>query len=155
MRASCFRAGRRDSSVRLAHERVLKSWKRAADIVRDNADFYRMREDVEDQLERWRVAGKSDDLLIPLGLPLEEARKLFKGYGSELKPDMLAYVEASIAADDRRARARRLRHRLTAAAAAAFACLAVVAGWQWYVADEQKKIALAQLSPPPRTQSTD
>ena len=27
------------ASVRLAHERVLKSWKRAAGIVRDNADF--------------------------------------------------------------------------------------------------------------------
>ena len=139
-------SGEENSSVRLAHERVLKSWKRAFDIVRNDTDFYRMREDVEEQLERWRAAGKSDDLLIPPGLPLEEARKLFKGYGSELRPDMLAYVEASIAADDRRARARRLRYRLTAAAAAAFACLAVFAGWQWHVADEQKKIALRNFS---------
>ena len=37
-------------------------------------------------------------------------------------------------------------HRLTAAAAAAFACLAVFAGWQWHVADEQKKIALRNFS---------
>jgi eukaryotic-like serine/threonine-protein kinase len=138
--------GEEDSSVRLAHERVLKSWKRAFDIVHNDTDFYRMREDVEEQLERWRAAGKSDDLLIPPGLPLEEVRKLLKGYGSELRPDMLAYVEASIAADDKRARARRLRYRLTAVAAVAFACLALFAGWQWHVAEEQKKIALRNFS---------
>ena len=55
------------ASVRLAHERVLKSWKRAAGIVRENAVFYRMREDAEDQLERWRAADKSDDLLDSAG----------------------------------------------------------------------------------------
>jgi tetratricopeptide (TPR) repeat protein len=139
-------SGEGNSSVRLAHERVLKSWKRAFDIVRNDTDFYRMREDVEEQLARWRAAGKSEDLLIPPGLPLEEARKLLRGYGSELKPDMLAYVEASIAAEDKRVRARRLRYRLTAVAAAAFACLAVFAGWQWHVAEEQKKVALRNFS---------
>ena len=72
------------ASLRLAHERVLKSWKRAAGIVRDNADFYRLRDDVEDQQERWLAADKSDDLLIPQGLPLEEARKLVAGYSDEL-----------------------------------------------------------------------
>jgi tetratricopeptide (TPR) repeat protein len=112
-------------SVRLAHERVLKSWKRAADIVRDNADFYRIREDVEDQLARWQAAKKSDDLLIPPGLALEEARKLITGYGAELEADTGAYVEASLAADDKRVRARRLRYRLAAAAAVLFAVLAI------------------------------
>ena len=134
------------ASVRLAHERVLKSWRRAAGIVRDNADFYRLREDVADQLERWGAADKSDDLLIPPGLPLEEARKLVAGYGAELDPEMRGYIDQSIAADDKRVRARRLRHRLTAAAAAVFAGLAVFAGWQWHVADEQKKIAVRNFS---------
>jgi tetratricopeptide (TPR) repeat protein len=130
------------ASLRLAHERVLKSWKRAACIVRDNADFYAMRGHVEDQLEHWLGENKSQDLLIPPGLPLEEARKLIAGYGTELDPDTRDYVEASIAADDKRAHARRMRYRLTAAAAALFAGLAVFAGWQWHVADEQKKIAV-------------
>jgi len=134
------------TSLRLAHERVLKSWKRAAGIVRDNADFYRLRDDVEDQQERWRAAEKSSDLLIPEGLPLEEARKLVAGYSDELDPEMRDYIDRSIAADDKRAGARRLRHRLTAAAAIAFACVAVFAGWQWYVAEEQKKIAVRNFS---------
>ena len=55
---------------------------------------------------------------------------------------MRDYIDRSVAADDKRASARRLRHRLTAAAAIAFACVAVFAGWQWYVAEEQKKIAV-------------
>ena len=136
-------SGKKDgASVRLAHERVLKSWKRAAGIVRDNADFYRLRDDVEDQLERWRAADKADDLLIPPGLPLEEARKLVAGYGGELDPEMRAYIDASIAADHKRISARRLRHRLTTAAAVLFALVAAFAGWQWHVADEQKKIAV-------------
>ena len=97
------------ASVRLAHERVLKSWKRAAGIVRENAVFYRMREDAEDQLERWRAADKSDDLLIPPGLPLEEARKLIAGYGDELDPRTRDYIEVSIAREQRRRRARLFR----------------------------------------------
>ena len=95
------------ASVRLAHERVLKSWRRAAGIVRDNADFYRLREDAADQLARWGAADKSDDLLIPPGLPLEESRKLVAGYGGELDPEMRGYIDQSIAADDKRVRARR------------------------------------------------
>lgn len=134
------------ASVRLAHERVLKSWKRAAGIVRDNAEFYRMRGHVDDQLKHWLDKTKSQDLLIAPGLPLEEARKLTAGYGDELEPEMRDYVDRSIAADDKRMRARRLRHRLTAAAALSFACVALFAGWQWYVAEEQKKIAVRNFS---------
>lgn len=130
------------ATLRLAHERVLKSWKRAADIVRANANFYRIRDDVEDQFERWRAAANPNDLLIPSGLALEEARKLVTGYGKELVSDLRTYVEESIGADDSRASARRLRHRLTAAAAIAFACVAVFAGVQWKVAEDQKQIAL-------------
>jgi tetratricopeptide (TPR) repeat protein/energy-coupling factor transporter ATP-binding protein EcfA2 len=133
-------------SLRLAHERVLKSWKRAAGIVRDNAEFYRMRGHVEDQLEHWQTQQNSQDLLIPAGLPLEESRKLVAGYSDELERKIRDYIDQSIAADDKRASARRLRHRLTAAAALAFACVAVFAIWQWYVAEEQKKIALQNFS---------
>lgn len=129
------------ASVRLAHERVLKSWKRAAGIVRENAEFYRMRGHVADQLEHWLDKSKSQDLLIAPGLPLEEARKLVAGYGDELDPEMRDYVDQSIAADDKRISARRLRHRLTAAAAVVFAGVALFAGWQYMVANTQRQIA--------------
>ena len=113
------------SHVRLAHERVLQSWGRARDIVRENSDFYRIRDDVEDQLHRWQAANKPDELLIPPGLALEEARKLIEGYGEELDRESHAFIVASLDADDKRLRARRLRNRLTAAAAVLFAIVAM------------------------------
>lgn len=129
------------ASVRLAHERVLRSWKRAAEIVRANADFYRLREDVEDQRQRWHEARQSPDLLIPAGLPLEEARKLIDGHGDELDVDMTGFIRASLEADDRRMRAKRFRNRLAAAAAVIFALVAAVAGWQSLEAYKQKHAA--------------
>jgi tetratricopeptide (TPR) repeat protein len=105
-----------------------------------------MRGHVEDQLEHWQTQQNSQDLLIPAGLPLEESRKLVAGYSDELERKIRDYIDQSIAADDKRASARRLRHRLTAAAALTFACVAVFAIWQWYVAEEQKKIALQNFS---------
>jgi tetratricopeptide (TPR) repeat protein len=117
--------------VRLAHERVLKSWGRARDIVRDNADFYRIRDDVEDQLGRWQAGGRNASLLIPKGVALAEAQDIAKRYPGELAPETLAFVAAS------RRRANR-GLMLTGAAAATFACVAVLAGWQWRVAEGER-----------------
>ncbi len=119
------------ANVRLAHERVLQSWKRARDIVRDNADFYRIRDDVEDQLERWQMSGKNSDLLIAKGVPLAEAESIAKRYPGELPPHMPAFITAS------RRRANRFV-MLTGAAAAIFAVVAVAAAWQWRVAEGER-----------------
>ena len=119
------------ANVRLAHERVLKSWKRARDIVRDNADFYRIRDDVEDQLERWQMSGKNSDLLIAKGVPLAEAESIAKRYPGELPLPILAFITAS------RRRANRFV-MLTGAAAAIFAVVAVAAAWQWQVAEGER-----------------
>jgi hypothetical protein len=45
--------------VRLAHAQVLDSWQRAKAIVADNADFYRIRAEVEGQRRRWEAARRS------------------------------------------------------------------------------------------------
>jgi hypothetical protein len=37
----------KEATVRVAHARVLDSWQRAKDIVTENADFYRIRADIE------------------------------------------------------------------------------------------------------------
>ena len=146
MPASCCRAAKkRRRSVRLAHERVLKSWKRAADIVRDNADFYRIRDDVEDQLDRWSAANKPDDLLIPPGLragrSAQTRRRLWRG----ARAGHARLYRPSLATDDKRVRARRLRHRLTAAAAALFAGLAVFASWQWQRPSSRRRSQVREL----------
>jgi eukaryotic-like serine/threonine-protein kinase len=108
------------ASVRLAHQRVLDSWHRARDIVASNADFFRIREEIEEQRRRWEERGRKSELLLPAGLPLAEAETIVARHGDELDPQTRTFVAASSA------RARR-RQRLTAAAAAVFAVVAVLA----------------------------
>jgi tetratricopeptide (TPR) repeat protein len=103
--------------IRLAHERVLTDWARARDLVAANAEFYRMRAEIEESLRRWEAASRSRDLLIPRGLPLAEAEVTLGDFGDELAPGAREFILLS----GRRAR----RHqRLTKAAAVLFAVLA-------------------------------
>ncbi len=108
------------AGIRLAHQRVLTDWARARELVAANSEFYRIREEVEDQLQRWRIAGRSRDLLIPRGLPLAEAESIVARFGDELSAATREFVRAS------GARAR-MRQRVTAVAAVLFGLLAVAA----------------------------
>lgn len=123
-----------EATVRLAHARVLDSWQRARKIVAENADFYRIRAEVEDQRRRWESAGKSRDLLIGGGLPLAEAEKIVRGYGQELPPATQMYVAQA-------GRRARLRQKLLAAATIIFATVAGIAGWQWIQASRNAQAA--------------
>jgi tetratricopeptide (TPR) repeat protein len=128
------------ASVRLAHQRVLESWGRAREIVRSNADFFRIRAEIEEQRRRWEERGRKAELLLPAGLPLVEAETIVRRHGDELEPETRAFVAAS------GARARR-RQRLTAAAAAVFAVVAVAAsvlGVLAYRAEQQAKTERAR-----------
>jgi tetratricopeptide (TPR) repeat protein len=108
------------AGIRLAHQRVLTDWTRARELVAANTEFYRIREEVEDQRRRWQIARKSHDLLIPYGLPLAEAELIAKRFGDELPAVTLEFVRAS-------GRRARMRQRLTTAAAVLFAVLALAA----------------------------
>jgi hypothetical protein len=130
-----------EAAIRLAHERVLKSWGRAREIVRDNADFYRIRSNVDDQLARWQAAGKNRDLLISKGVPLAEAESIVRRYPGELSPQTLAYIDAS-------GKRARLRQRFTAAAAILFAFMTVgatVAGAIAWQAERRGSALLDQI----------
>ncbi|WP_429925446.1 AAA family ATPase (plasmid) [Agrobacterium vitis] len=130
--------------VRLAHERVLTAWGRAAEIMQRSRDFLRRRSDVERQERRWRESGRLDDFLIPAGLALAEASALLD-QRDELDPDLIEFVETSEAADDRKrlaalARTRRLQ-RLSASVAAVFAVIAGLALFFWWQADQAQTVA--------------
>jgi len=81
--------------VRLAHQRVLADWSRAARIVADSADFYRVRDEVEDQRRRWEAGKRRGELMLARGLPLAEARDMAARYGAELPPATLGFIAAS------------------------------------------------------------
>src|SRR5262249_22815309 len=89
-------------------------------IVADNAEFYRIRAEVEEQRRRWEASGRKAELLIPGGLPLAEAETIIASYGAELFPDTRDFVATS-------SRRARRRQRLIAAGSAVFAALAVIA----------------------------
>ncbi len=127
------------ATIRLAHQRVLDSWQRAKDIVAANADFYRIRNEVEDEHRRWIASGRKQDLLIAAGLPLVEAETIRERYAGELSPSVLDFIEAS----SRRGRARQRRQQI---AVAAFATLAIVAGAAGLWALRQQNTAEQLLS---------
>ena len=108
------------AAVRLAHTRVLDSWQRAKTIVAENADFYRIRAEVEHQQRRWEAAGRSRDRLVGRGRPLAEAESLVRSFTAELPPATRDFVKRSV-------RRARLWQSLTAAAALLFAGVAVAA----------------------------
>ncbi|MGD0026137.1 MAG: ATP-binding protein, partial [Xanthobacteraceae bacterium] len=108
------------ATVRLAHARVLDSWQRAKTIVTENADFYRIRTEVEEQLRRWQAAGRSRDFLVGRGRPLAEAETILRRFREELPPATRDFIKRS-------ARRARLRQTLSAAAAVLFFVVAVAA----------------------------
>ncbi|MCB9957910.1 MAG: AAA family ATPase [Rhodospirillaceae bacterium] len=125
------------STVRLAHERVISSWKRARDLVAANLDFFRIRQEVEDACARWQSSGRRRDRLIAPGIALEEAAGLRRRFGGELDSDTNAFVRVS---SDR----AHLRQRLTTAASVVFAVLAVVATGLGLWAYDQQQEAVRQ-----------
>ena len=108
----------KNATIRLAHQRVLENWGRAKEIVAANAEFYRIRDDVEALRRRWENSDKKRDLLIPKGVPLAEAESIAKRYPGELDPPALGFIAAS-------GKRARLRQRLVGATAIVFAVLAV------------------------------
>ena len=105
------------ATVRLAHARVLSSWQRAKTIVAENADFYRIRADVEERRRRWEAAKRSRDLLIDRGRPLAEAESVVRRFPEEIPRATRDFIRRS-------GRRARLRQTLTAVAAVLFALVA-------------------------------
>jgi WD40 repeat protein len=125
------------ATVRLAHARVLDSWRRASKHVADNADFYRIRAEVEEQRRLWEASHGSPNELIPQGRRLVEAESIVHDFSEELPAATREFVRRS-------GQRARLRQTLTAAAAVFFAVVAVgaVAGWLYTVKLQREAVSL-------------
>ncbi len=82
----------------LAHEALLRRWSKIADWIAVNREHLRLRARVEQSQQRWEVQGRDESLLLPPGLPLEEARQLQDKAPHLLASDTANYIRASIAA---------------------------------------------------------
>ena len=121
--------------IRLAHEALISHWDRARrQIAQDRRDL-ETRDLVEQQLARWAGAAPREARNLLLRDPdLANAVALDKRWGNELNANTRAFIAAS----HQRAR---LRQRLTATAAAAFALLFVAASVLGGLAYRSKRLA--------------
>ena len=104
--------------IGIAHQRVFESWAVARKIIEEHRDFFRIRDEVENQRRRWEEKKRPGALLLAKGLPLAEAQQIVKKHGNELSPEIRAYVATS------NRRAQRL-NVFMGATAAVFAALFV------------------------------
>ena len=129
--------GARHRSVRITHERVLTSWRRAQASVAANAEFFRVRADVETARTRWEAEGRRRDRLIPPGLALAEAEAVLARFAEDMGEAACGFIRVS-------AGRARLRQRLTAGAAAVFFAVALAAGYFGVVAQRAQQEAVSQ-----------
>ena len=114
-------------SVRLAHERVLTSWKRAQRIIDAHRAYFDVMSDLKIQCQRWVDGGRAQDLLLT-GVPLARAEAMVGEYGEEVPQDLRQFVVAS----GRRARVRqRVRTLIGAGVAAVLAIAAIFGALTW------------------------
>ncbi len=112
--------------LKIAHDRVISSWKRARKLVEKNHEFYRVRNVVEESLDRWKESGCSAEYLLPAGTQSTLAKEAVEKFRGEFSEEAAAFVAQS----SRRARSRQ---RALTAATVLFGIVAVVASasaWQ-------------------------
>jgi hypothetical protein len=98
-------------TVSVAHEALLREWKRVKEWLAENREFLRMRDRLDSSLKLWLSRGKQKDDLLEPGLHLAEGEKLVKDFGSSLSREQIDYVYASVAERNRRRKAQaRIRY---------------------------------------------
>ncbi|WP_412775129.1 trypsin-like peptidase domain-containing protein [Streptomyces platensis] len=96
----------RPESAELAHEALISAWPALAELVRADADFLAGRAEVQHDLERWRRADGSADLL-PGTLQLAAVEARLRGRDGDLTEEQRDFLALA----RRRRRARRVRVR--------------------------------------------
>ena len=142
--------------VEVAHEALVRGW----DVLRGWVEESRERLRVRDAVRDWRATAAPGELIPRDTTLLQRAADLLADPGDvRLDPDLLAYIQRSLAAaaaaDAAEAAALaaeaaivlRRRHRLLAAVTAVavlFAGLAATSAWFWRDSVAQREVAVAQ-----------
>jgi hypothetical protein len=126
--------------VRLAHEALITHWDRAKQHIAQDRRDLETRDLVERQHTRWSQASRLEARKLLLRDPdLANAAALARRWGDEIDAPTRAYIAAS------RRRARLLQQSVLIAAAV-FATVAILAGWQYRKAEQQRMEADLQRS---------
>ncbi len=131
-----------EMTVGVAHEALLREWRRVKEWLTENREFLRMRDRLDSSLKLWLSRGKQKDDLLGPGLPLAEGEMLVKDFESSVSREQSDYIHASIA---ERKRLKHLQEWIRYAVMAAISVLAIVAGIQWRQAERQRQSAAQAL----------
>ena len=82
-------------TVSVAHEALLREWKRVKEWLAENREFLRMRDRLDSSLKLWLSRGKQKDDLLEPGLHLAEGEKLVKDFGPSLNREQIDYAPTS------------------------------------------------------------
>ncbi len=128
----------------LTHEALLRCWGRIATWITSNREHLRLRARVEQSQHRWASQGQHVSLLLPSGLPLEEAQVLLMEARPLLLAETAEYIERSLTY--RHAESRRQTFIRTTAliASLATALIAIIAAL--WIKQEQQATNLANLA---------
>jgi hypothetical protein len=142
--------------VRLSHEALLTRWPRLAQWLQTAPvrDLMSQRRRLESSLRQWQEQNRTPDCYLQPGFELEEGKQLLEKHEAALKPEERAFIRKSFAyhvtlaeaeAAVKREIAERERHlrekaqrsaRRLAVAGAGASCLALLAAWFWWRADQ-------------------
>jgi hypothetical protein len=86
--------------ITVAHEALFRVWPEAAAWLTRNREFVRLRASVTESFARWQSAGEHESLLLPIGLPLDEAGRLSAIEAGRLEAPVRDYIEMSVARAD-------------------------------------------------------
>ncbi len=109
----------------LAHEALLRHWKRIDDWVTANREHLRLRARVEQNQQHWEQERRNPSLLLTAGLPLEEGRNLLANASTLLSTVTAHYIRASITQHDLEQTRKRQRRRVVMAAMSVLTVLAL------------------------------
>jgi eukaryotic-like serine/threonine-protein kinase len=84
------------AALRIAHERVLRNWKLAKQIIDSHQDFIRMRDDVEALRRKWVTNNYVTDDLITSSAALNDAEQNLARFGPLFSPEVHIYIKASL-----------------------------------------------------------
>jgi WD40 repeat protein len=95
-------------TVRLTHEALLEHWEPLSAWVNANREELNARARVADALARWLDGGRTSDLLLPQGVPLDEALGLLDAWGGELLEPERDFIVRSAKRANRNRRLKRV-----------------------------------------------
>jgi serine/threonine protein kinase/tetratricopeptide (TPR) repeat protein len=140
---------RGEVTVSVAHEALLREWKRVREWLIENREFLRMRDRLDASLKLWLSRGGQEDDLLRPGLALAEGEKLAADFASSLSEQQANYVRGSIVERERlRAAQERVRYRVMAGISAALVVAVVfgIVSFRQYRRAELAKVAASQAA---------